>query len=395
MDPRQRLDISWAQLAAALRDRPGDARAEIATAWPERAAVAFLSARTAFDALLQVLAIRPGDELVMSAVNADFMGDIARMHGLRVVPVDIELDTLAPSPRAVAEAVTDRTRLILIAHLFGARVDISAYAGIAPVGALLVEDCAHAWGGGYRGGAPADVSLFSFGPTKRRTALGGGVAAFADATLAAKCAALEATYEPLPETWFGVRAAKHAGIKLAGAPAVYAAVLHGLQLATGDADRIIGAAARDFSSGDFIERLRRRPPRLLLALLSRRLAEPENDALRIAAAREVLDGLDAAMALPGAAAPAHHYWLLPILANDPAGAVLDLRAKGFDATRSAVRLRAFETQQHRAPSARRLLDRVVYLPPPWRMSQSRRAELVRTVRSLAPIQPTRQLAPIA
>ena len=381
MEPRLRLDIGWGDLAAALFAGAGDARAEIAAAWPGRATVTFLSVRTAFDALLRSLDLRSRDEIVMSAVNISSMAEVARAHGVRLIPADIELDTLAPSPQAVAAAVSPNTRLILIAHLFGARVDLSPYAALKPPRALLVEDCAQGWGGGYRGHAAADVSFFSFGPIKRRTALGGGVAAFADSALAQKCAAIEAAYAPMSEAWFLRRIAKFVALKLASEPALYGLVMAAVQAATGDAERVIGAAARGFPPGELIRRLRMRPPQRLLSLLARRLAQAEDDAPRIAAARDVLDRLNPRMTRLGALAPAHHYWLLPILADDPDALARLLREHGFDATRGATSLRALGTSEHPAPNAQRLIEHVLYLPPPWEMSRERRLELARLVRA--------------
>ena len=71
---------------------------------------------------------------------------IIRGHGLRAVPVDIDPETLAPRPWMLEVALTPRTRVVLVAHLFGGRMDLGPVARFARErGLLLVEDCAQAF----------------------------------------------------------------------------------------------------------------------------------------------------------------------------------------------------------------------------------------------------------
>src|SRR5215207_2374437 len=69
-------------------------------------------------------------------------------HGLRAVPVDIDPETLAPLPCMLQAALTPRTRIVLVAHLFGGRMDLGVVAKFARErGLFLVEDCAQAFQG--------------------------------------------------------------------------------------------------------------------------------------------------------------------------------------------------------------------------------------------------------
>lgn len=376
LHPRLRLDIGWRDLFSALAPVSEDPRPAIAALWPRPAHV-FLSVRTAFDALLQTLDLREGDEIVLSAVNIESMAEVARAHGLKLAPVDIDVRTLAPAPEAVRAAMTERTRIILIAHLFGARLSLAPYAELRGPGCLLVEDCAQAWGENFRGNAEADVSLFSFGPIKRRTALGGAVAVFRDETLMRACGAIEAGYAPMEESWFLRRVAKYAALKIASAPIVYSGVHALVQAITGDAEGAIGAAARGFGAGDLIAKLRRRPPRRMLRLLLRQLTKAHDDNARIAATKDVLGRVAPQMNGVGADVRDHSYWLAPILVRDPAAAPAVLKRYGFDVTRGATSLRALETAERAAPNARGLIERVLYLPPPWKLNAAQRAILAR------------------
>src|SRR5918997_1432875 len=102
-----------------------------------------------------------GDEVLVSAITHPDMVRIILGHGLRAVPVDIEPETLAPRPEALEAAVTPRTRVLLLAHLFGGRMDLGPLARFARRhGLLLVEDCAQAFQGPERMRDPAtDVSM--------------------------------------------------------------------------------------------------------------------------------------------------------------------------------------------------------------------------------------------
>src|SRR5215217_540878 len=95
--------------------------------------------------------LRAGDEVLVSAITHPDMIRIINEHGLRAVPVDIDPETLAPRPWMLEAALTPRTRVVLVAHLFGGRMDLGDVAKFARErGLLLVEDCAQAFQGPER-----------------------------------------------------------------------------------------------------------------------------------------------------------------------------------------------------------------------------------------------------
>ena len=127
---RKRLDMSWFDLNYALvrcSVPQRSCRDQIEDNWSARDdSLVCLSVRTGFDLLLQALDLPAGSEVLMSALTIDGMVRVVREHGLVPVPVDVEIDTLAPSMDALERAVNSRTRLIVVAHLFGGQVDLSA-----------------------------------------------------------------------------------------------------------------------------------------------------------------------------------------------------------------------------------------------------------------------------
>ncbi|MCZ6462873.1 MAG: DegT/DnrJ/EryC1/StrS family aminotransferase, partial [Proteobacteria bacterium] len=183
MWPRIRFDIGWWDLAyglwacAAARDRDHWQRA-VESLWSaDGGALACHSVRGGFDLLLSSLALPRGSEVLFSALNVKGMIKIARRHGLVPVPVDLDPDTMGPRPDALRRAIGPRSRVLVVAHLFGCRLDLEVVLSLAEEHELfVVEDCAQAFAGlGYRGHPRANVSAFSFGPLKTASALGGAL----------------------------------------------------------------------------------------------------------------------------------------------------------------------------------------------------------------------------
>ena len=125
------------------------------------------------------------------------MAFIAKQHGLGVIPCDIDLDTLGPRLDLLEELVTSRTVAILVAHIFGRWFDMAPVVAIAERHHLrLIEDCAEGFCGfEFLGDPRADLVLFSFGPIKFYTALGGGVAKVRDRTVFTAMEKLHDAYE--------------------------------------------------------------------------------------------------------------------------------------------------------------------------------------------------------
>ncbi len=384
--PRLDLDISMADLRAALAFTPlpggaGALRRDVEARWPgPRRPLALLSVRSSLDLYLQALRLPEGSDVLLSAVTIENMAEIVRRHGLRPVPVDVDLATLAPRPEAVERAASPRARLLLIAHLYGALADLQPLLSICRRrGLLLVEDCAQAYSGDfYRGHPEADLSLFSFGPIKMRTALGGAVALVRDPGAAARMAALEADYPAYDEHLYRRRLLKFALFKALSHPWLYGLLLRALALAGRDP----GTAARGFGRGDLLAEIRRRPAARCLRLLARRLGQG-GDPARAERARALLARLDPSIARPGAAAARHAYWLVPILAREPDALCRALRSEGFDATRGTTSMRVVEAPDAELPNARRLLSEVVYLPVSGRVPDAELARLAALCNRLA------------
>ena len=246
MQPRLKLDIAFRRvLGAALRpNRPAPAIDAYRGAFPQGALVPALSVRTLFDAALTALGARPGEAIVMSAATIENMAEIARSHGLDIHAVDIDPDTLQPPPGALLEAQARAgARIAVVSRLFGEGEAIADAAALTASGCVLIEDCAQSFPPfSLVEEAGLVVKLFSFGPIKRATALGGALAVTPDISTAKAVAQRLETYPALSANWYRNRALKYLALKTLSLAPVYAALVRGLELSGRDPDTVIGAA---------------------------------------------------------------------------------------------------------------------------------------------------------
>jgi dTDP-4-amino-4,6-dideoxygalactose transaminase len=331
--------------------------------------VTCLSVRTGFDALLATLALPPGSEVLLTALTIPDLPRIVRAHGLVPVPVDIDPDTLAPDLVALRSAQSPRARVLVAAHLFGGVVDLAAAREFAAShGLLFVEDVAQSWiPGRHLGSTASDVRMFSFGPIKTGTAVGGAVLLVRDAALRARVAAHLAGH-PVQSRWSQAqRVLKYGTMPLLAMPALFALFRAACRLAGRDHDPVLRDAARSFRGGDLLARLRQQPSAPLLAMLAWRLDTPgRRVGPRAAVGARLAQAVDARVPLPGRAMTPHTYWLFPVLAADPEAAIARLRAAGFDATTGASSLGAVapppERPQALAPNAAWIAAHLLFVP---------------------------------
>ncbi|HOZ66747.1 MAG TPA: hypothetical protein PLH13_04870, partial [Burkholderiaceae bacterium] len=133
-----------------------------------------------------------------------------------------------------------------------------------------------------------------------------------------------------------------------------------------DADALIGSIARGFQAGRITPQLAHRMSLRQHRLLTRRLNNATHSDARSQSAVQSLH--NAQQHLPnvtlqriGTAAQKNAFWLMPVLVDNPAHIVLQLRSCGMDATQGATSMRAFGTAAQ-CPNAHHIMQHVVYLP---------------------------------
>jgi dTDP-4-amino-4,6-dideoxygalactose transaminase len=141
-------------------------------------AVSVTSGTAALHVAYAALDVGPGDEVVTTALTFIATASCASALGATIVFADVCEDTGNLDPQAVSAAMTSRTRVVAGVDYAGHPIDATALSDIAHQGdAVLLEDAAHSIGGFWDGrpvGSLADVTTFSFFPTKNLTTAEGG-----------------------------------------------------------------------------------------------------------------------------------------------------------------------------------------------------------------------------
>ncbi|WP_298869350.1 aminotransferase class I/II-fold pyridoxal phosphate-dependent enzyme [uncultured Gimesia sp.] len=373
---RLRLDIGWRDLCYGFFSslRPGSrqvAQETLEQVWSEGGndALACLSVRSGFDLLLQALKLPIGSEVLFSAVTVQDMPLIAEAHDLIPVPVDVSGSDYHIDRSALQNAITSRSKLLVISHLFGARPDIQEILELARKHNLLVvEDCAQAWcEPDWRGNMQADASLFSFGTIKTATALGGALCRVRDPDILARMRDLQ-NHEPVQigrQLTFKI-------CKLTVLKAISTKRVFGILTAIGkrlgkNVDDILGGLTRGFSESNLLHQLRQQPSIGILRLLKHRLQTYDSRRinLRTKHALRLIDKLGLEKSQPELLDSRHSFWLFPFLTNQPDALKRHLQKHGFDTTqrgRLTVVPPASDQSSFNCPRATELLNQTLFLP---------------------------------
>jgi len=141
-------------------------------------AVSVTSGTAALHVAYAALGVGAGDEVVTTPLTFVSTASCASVLGATIVFADVCEDTGNLDPQAVSAAMTERTRVVAGVDYAGHPIDATALTQIAHQGnAVLLEDAAHSIGGSLDGqpvGSLADVTTFSFFPTKNLTTAEGG-----------------------------------------------------------------------------------------------------------------------------------------------------------------------------------------------------------------------------
>jgi dTDP-4-amino-4,6-dideoxygalactose transaminase len=141
-------------------------------------AIAVSSGTDSLLCTLMALEIGPGDEVILPAFTFfATAGSVARV-GAKPVFVDIDPRTFNIDPARIEASITDKTRAIMVVHLFGQCAEMDAINAIAKQhGLKVIEDAAQAIEATYHGrkvGALGDAACLSFYPTKNLGGFGEG-----------------------------------------------------------------------------------------------------------------------------------------------------------------------------------------------------------------------------
>ena len=125
--------------------------------------------------------LKPGDEIITCATGFPTTVNPAIMWNMTPVFVDVDIPTYNIKVDAIEDAITPRTRAIMVAHTLGNPFDVKAIKEICDRrGLILIEDCCDALGAtvdGQHVGTFGDIGTLSFYPAHHIT-MGEGGAVF-------------------------------------------------------------------------------------------------------------------------------------------------------------------------------------------------------------------------
>ncbi|TNJ44936.1 DegT/DnrJ/EryC1/StrS family aminotransferase [Tamlana fucoidanivorans] len=135
------------------------------------------SGTAAVSVALASAGVGAGDEVIMPTFT--FVASFEAIMLLGAIPVLVDIDdTLGLDPKAVEEAITPKTKAVMVVQMCGSMANMSALQDICHThNLLLVEDACQAIGGTYQGkplGSIGDLGCFSFDFVKTITSGEGG-----------------------------------------------------------------------------------------------------------------------------------------------------------------------------------------------------------------------------
>lgn len=136
---------------------------------------------------LMALDLQPGDEVITANFTFAATVEVIDLLKLKSVLVDVNPDDFTIDPKAIENAITEKTKAIIPVHLFGQCANMDAIMDIAvKYNLFVVEDTAQAIGSDYtfadgtvrKAGTMGHIGTTSFFPSKNLGCYGDGGAIF-------------------------------------------------------------------------------------------------------------------------------------------------------------------------------------------------------------------------
>ena len=150
-------------------------------------AVSVTSGTAALIIALKALNLKPGDEVIMPSFTIISCALAVIEAGAKPVLVDCDLDTWCIQPYEIKKKINNRTKAILIVHMFGHPVNMDEIKKISKNKKIdIIEDAAESHGSKFKEkvvGSFGKISCFSFYVNKLITTGEGGMALTNDKSL--------------------------------------------------------------------------------------------------------------------------------------------------------------------------------------------------------------------
>lgn len=391
---QKRLDISWIDICKILL-KPGFAgdrivlEKKIAQEWSSNSYnIPFLCVRTGFDLLLRTLNFPSGSEVIISALNIPDMFKIIEHNNLKIVPVDISMNTLEPDLDAIKRNITDKTKAIIVVNLFGTKINIGKIKNtIGTKDILLIEDCAQLFTNNKLNTTQeADVRMFSFGTIKSGTAFGGGIFSFKNKDLQQRIDLEHKKYPVQKNRIFVKKIIKVSVLKFLSGRINFGILYHLANFAGKDIDKIAYKSTKGFK-GNIFEMFRFQPSRKLMKALYYRIKTYDYKRLEknIADGKKMAEIIKNKYTIPGIDAEYYNYWVFPILSDDVKNNFKQIREKGFFISdqHGVTSYNHFKNTEYDLQNSDKLISEIVFLPFYVELPTSSKNKLANAVVSLS------------
>lgn len=144
------------------------------------------SGTSALDMAVMLCDLKPGDEVILPSYTFSSSANAILLSGGVPVFVDIRPDTMNIDESKIEDAITDKTKAIMVVHYGGVACEMDAIMDIGRRHSLrVIEDAAQAFMSQYEGrhlGTIGDFGCYSFHETKNLTMGEGGAIVINDET---------------------------------------------------------------------------------------------------------------------------------------------------------------------------------------------------------------------
>jgi perosamine synthetase len=153
--------------------------------------IAVTNGTAALEIAVRALGIEKNDEVIMPTFTIISCAEAVTRVGAKPILVDSDPVTWNMCVEQIEEKITERTKAIMVVHIYGLPVDMDIVLALAKKYNLkVIEDAAEMHGQTYKGihcGKFGDISTFSFYPNKHITTGEGGMIVTDNEVLAQRC----------------------------------------------------------------------------------------------------------------------------------------------------------------------------------------------------------------
>lgn len=167
---------------------------EMAKKVDRRYGIAVSNGTAALEIAVAALDLKDGDEVIMPAFTIISCAAAVVKRGAKPVLVDSDYITWNMDISQIEHKITNKTKAIMVVHIYGLPVDMDPILSLAKKYNLkVIEDAAEMHGQTYKDkqcGSFGDISIFSFYPNKHVTTGEGGMILTDNEELAERCLSL-------------------------------------------------------------------------------------------------------------------------------------------------------------------------------------------------------------